>query len=399
MKSFFSKSPAVFLSVFLFALIFAVGFFVGSSNNAIFGNRSASAEEKLNLEPFWKALEILDNKFVDSDGESISNEEKVYGAISGLVDSYDDPYTVFLPPKESAQFDETISGVFGGVGMEVGIREDVLTVIAPLKDSPSEKAGVKAGDKILAINGESALGMSVDDAVEKIRGEKGTEVTITFAREGESSSFDVSIVRDTIKIPNIETEEIDNIFVISLYDFSATASSEFRSALREFVSSKKSRLILDLRGNPGGFLDSAVDVSSWFLLAGKEIVTEDFGGKKENKVFRSRGYNIFNDKLKMVVLINGGSASASEIVAGALREHGIATLVGETSFGKGSVQELIELTPETSIKVTVAKWLTPNGTSISDGGLTPDVEVEITKEDFEAGIDPQLQKAIEILNK
>jgi len=173
--------------------------------------------------------------------------------------------------------------------------------------------------------------------------------------------------------------------------------------LREFKegnqSGKVDKLILDLRGNPGGYMEAAVDMASWFLPAGKTVVIEDFGGTQENKIHRSKGYDIFNKDLKFVILVDGGSASASEILAGALQEHGIATLVGEQTFGKGSVQELVEITPETSLKVTIARWLTPNGVSISKEGLTPDTEVEFTLEDFKAGLDPQFEKAIEILNK
>ena len=187
------------------------------------------------------------------------------------------------------------------------------------------------------------------------------------------------------------------MFVISLHNFSAISANLFRDALREFIESGTDKMILDLRGNPGGFLEAAIDMASWYLPAGKMVVTEDFGDNGKPRVHRSKGYNIFTDKLKMAILINQGSASASEILAGALQQHGKATLVGTRSFGKGSVQELVKITPDTSLKVTVARWLTPNGSSISDGGLSADVEVEFTTEDFEAGEDPQLDKAVELL--
>jgi carboxyl-terminal processing protease len=396
MKAFYRKTTAIILSICLFALIFGAGFFLGNTKQNFFGN-GVRAEEPLNLSPFWKAYNILEEKFVNVKEEEITEEKKVFGAISGLVDSYGDPYTTFLPPTQNEDFEETISGVFVGVGMEVGIRDGFITVISPLKDSPAERAGIKSEDKLIAINGESAIDMTVDDAVDKIRGEKGTTVALTLIRTGEKDPITIEVVRDTIIIPTIDTETIGNVFVISLYNFSATAPSEFRNALREFVKTKKSRLILDLRGNPGGFLESSISVASWFLPLGKVIAIEDFGEGGEQKEFMSKGYDIFNDNLKMAILIDGGSASASEIVAGALREHGVATLVGKNTFGKGSVQELVDITDTTSLKVTIARWLTPEGKSISDGGLAPDNEVEFDSEKFEEGIDVQLQKAIEVL--
>jgi len=355
------------------------------------------AQESLDLTSFWKTYNLLQEKFVNSSDKKITDQEKVYGAISGLVSAYGDPYTVFFPPEENEKFEETISGKFEGVGMEVGIRDEVLTVISPLKNSPSEKSGVKSGDKIVSIDGKPSLDMSVEDAIKQIRGPKDTVVKISVIREGEKDPLSIEIKRDVIVVPTIETKIIEDVFVISLYNFSATASTEFRNALREFVKSKKHKLILDLRGNPGGYLESAVDISSWFLPAGKIVVTEDFGKPGKEKVLRSKGYNIFNEKLKMVVLINEGSASASEIVAGALKEHGVAKLVGQNTFGKGSVQEFIEVTDKTSLKVTVARWLTPNGKSISDGGLSPDYDVEFDTEKYKKGVDTQLQKAIDVL--
>lgn len=396
MKSIYRKTSAIVLSILLFALIFGSGFFVGNSRHSFWGN-GVSAEEPLDLKSFWKVFSILEEKFVQTSEEDVIDQDKIYGAISGLVDSYNDPYTVFLPPTENEQFEETISGVFSGVGMEVGMREDFITVISPLKNSPAEKAGIKSGDKVIAIDGQSSIDMTIDDAIDLIRGEKGSPVSITVIREGEKNPITIEIIRDTIVIPTIETKIVQDTFVISLYNFSATAPSEFRDALREFVNSKKSKLILDLRGNPGGFLNSAVDITSWFLPAGKIIAIEDFGEGGDQKLFRSKGYNIFNDNLKMVILIDEGSASASEIVAGALKEHGIATLVGKNTFGKGSVQELFDITDDTSLKVTIAKWLTPEGKSISEGGLAPDIDVDFDSELFEDGIDSQLIRALEVL--
>ena len=262
-------------------------------------------------------------------------------------------------------------------------------------------AGLKAGDKIFKINNESAMDISVDKAISLIRGEKGTEVTLTILREGEKTTRDIKIIRDNINIPIIDTEIKDNnIFVISLYSFSENSANLFRDALIEFSKAKTNKLILDLRGNPGGYLDSAVDMASWFVDEGKVIVSENREGTSgKEKSYRSHGPRVFADNLKMIILVDGGSASASEILAGALNEYGVAKLVGEKTFGKGSVQELVKITDETSLKVTVANWLTPNGKSISKEGLTPDYIVPLKLSDVEKDIDPQMNKAVELLNK
>ena len=220
------------------------------------------------------------------------------------------------------------------------------------------------------------------------------------SREENGDPIEIKIVRDVINIPTLDTElRPDGIFVIKFYSFSANSANLFRNAIRSFAESKTDKLLLDLRGNPGGYLEAAVDVASWFLPGGKIIVTEDYGNSKKPEIFRSKGYDIFNDNLKFVILIDGGSASASEIVAGALRDHRRAKLVGDNSFGKGSVQETVKVTPDTLLKITVAKWLTPNGNLIAEKGLTPDYLVEITKKDVENKKDPQLEKAVELLLK
>ena len=235
-------------------------------------------------------------------------------------------------------------------------------------------------------------------AINKIRGERGTTVILNIFRTGENQTRDIKIVRDTIAIPTVETESrADGIFVIKFYSFSENSDNLFAGALDEFSKSGSHKLILDLRGNPGGYLDAAVNIGSWFIDEGKIIVSEDFGPNKKSQVYRSHGPKLFTDKLQFVVLVDGGSASASEILAGALKEQGVATLVGEKTFGKGSVQELVDITNDTSLKVTVAKWLTPNGISISQVGIDPDVKVPFSLKDFEALRDPQMDKAIEIL--
>lgn len=361
-----------------------------------------SSEAGIDFSPFWKAWNVLNEKYVPASTTSkvASNEEKLYGAIKGLASSLDDPYTVFFPPVEAELFESDIRGNFEGVGMEVLAQDGAITVIAPLKDSPAMRAGMLAGDRIIKIDEKETSSLTTEDAVQLIRGTKGTPVKLTVFRAGVSEPFEVEIIRDTINIPVINTFETKNdIFVIELYSFSANSPNLFRAALREFILSGNDKLILDLRGNPGGYLEASIDMASWFLPSSKVIVREDFGGRKDEKSYRSRGYDIFTDDLKFVILIDRGSASASEILAGALAEHGRATLVGETTFGKGSVQELVDITSDTSLKVTVARWLTPNGNSISEKGVEPQYKVERTAADREAGRDPQMDKAIEILSK
>jgi len=352
--------------------------------------------------PFWKAWNLINEKYVPASttSETVGDQEKVWGAIKGLTSSLGDPYTVFFPPVESELFESDIRGNFEGVGMEVVAKDGAITVIAPLKDSPAAKAGIMAGDRIIKIDSQETVNLSTEDAVQIIRGPRGTRVTLTIFRNGEREPFDIKVTRDVIGIPTINTKELPGgIFVIELYSFSAQSPNLFRAALREFILSDNNKLILDLRGNPGGYLEAAIDMASWFLPSSAVVVREDFGQSREEKVYRSKGYDIFSEDLKFVILIDKGSASASEILAGALAEHGRAILVGDRTFGKGSVQELVNITSETSLKVTIARWLTPNGLSISQDGIEPKFVVKYTPDDREAGRDPQLEKAIEILNQ
>jgi carboxyl-terminal processing protease len=238
----------------------------------------------------------------------------------------------------------------------------------------------------------------VEEAIKLIRGKRGTTVRLTIARADSKNLLEIPVVRDVIQIPNIETSTKPNgVFVISLRTFTANSPDQFRKALKDFVLSNRDKLVLDLRGNPGGYLEAAVDMASWFLPEGKVIVREDFGPKQEEVLYRSKGYNIFTNKLSFVVLVDAGSASAAEILSGALQEHGVAKLVGTNTFGKGSVQELVPITEDTNLKVTIARWLTPNGKSISDGGVKPDVEVKLTEDDIKNKNDTQMNKALEML--
>ncbi len=385
-------------AVLFFILSFIVGFYVGKQHSTFASvnlqNKESDIQPAADFAPFWKVWKLINEKYPDT---KTTDQDKVWGAIQGLVSSLDDPYSVFMLPQQAQSFEEDIQGEFSGVGMEVGVKDKVLTVIAPLKDTPAERAGIKPGDKIYKIGDKVTADLSIDEAVKLIRGEPGTVVSITVFHEGETEPTEIKITRSTIAIPTIETElRSDGIFVISLYSFTANSADLFRDALKEYKNTGSKKLILDLRNNPGGYLESAIDMASWFLPSGTPVVIEDFGKEHTEKIYRSKGYDGFKDT-NMIILVDGGSASASEILAGALSEHGKAKLVGTKTYGKGSVQELVQVTKDTALKITVAKWLTPNRVSISAQGLKPDVAIEITKEDKEKKRDPQMEKAVELL--
>ena len=378
---------------------FIIGLYIGllKSNNLediarIFKKRQVDPNQ-INLDSFWEVWDTIDEKYPSA--KEVDNQARVYGAIKGLVSSLEDPYSTFFTPEEKKIFEEDIDGHFSGVGMEVGIKDGILTVIAPLKNTPAYKAGIKSGDKVLAIDEKTTNDMTTEEAIKLIRGEKGTTVNLTIFREGENKPKEFKIVRDIIEVPTLETEVKDGVFIIKLYSFTGNSNKLFRDAIKKFAEANTDKLIIDLRGNPGGYLESAVDMASWFLPSGKTVLIEDYGEGKDQKLYTSHGYDVFNDNLKLVILIDGGSASASEILAGALKDYNKAKLVGTQSYGKGSVQEVVNIGDDTSLKVTIAKWLTPNGVSISKKGLTPDIEVKPSDKE---GEDPQIKKALEVLN-
>jgi carboxyl-terminal processing protease len=390
---------------------FAGGYVVGTRFvvNTATGTiqNSTGVPEGVDLSPVWKAWRIIDEKFVPAAVATTSpiatstaekDQKRVWGMIEGLANSLNDPYTYFLPPTENQQFNADMSGSFQGVGMEIAVKNQKLIVVSPLKDTPAERAGLKSGDYIMKIDNASTDGMDVSVAVQKIRGPKGTQVTFTVAREGWNSPHEIKVTREVINVPTVKTiARPDGIFVIQLFTFTSNSPDLFRSALREFVQSGDTRLVLDLRGNPGGYLDAAVNMASWFLPAGAIVVTEDYDGHAQNIVHRSYGYNVFNSNLKMIILVDRGSASASEILADALRHYKVAKTVGVNTFGKGSVQELVEITPTTALKVTVARWLGPDGIQIPREGIVPDVKVEFGDKDIRVESDPQLNEAVKML--
>lgn len=394
----------ILISLALVFVIFISGAYIGYKkhpnidNIVSAANKNQEFEIDADFDLFWKAWKILNEKSIYA--KEVTDQEKVWGAIQGLAQSLGDPHTIFFPPEESKLFKEEIEGSFEGIGAEIDVRDGVLTIVAPLKNTPAWKAGLKPGDKIIEIDGISTENMDADRAVSLMRGPKGTELSLKIISKDELEVKNIIVIRDVIDYPIIETElRDDNIFVISFYSFSKNSLNLFKEALNEFMKTKTNKLVIDLRGNPGGFLNTAVSIASIFVDEGKVIVSEKFEGKDEPDVHRSRGPNIFNKDLKVVVLVDQGSASASEILAGALQQHKVATLVGEKTYGKGTVQELVELTKDTSLKITVAKWLLPNGEPIPSDGLVPDYIVPITDEDNELKHDPQMEKAVEILLK
>jgi len=387
--------PVLLVSFIITVLVsFGIGFFVGQEQVTC----PACKPEDLDFSLFWEAYHKLQEKFVDKEKFDIKNI--IFGAISGMVKSLGDPYTVFFPPQETKNFIEDIKGVFEGVGMEIGISEGQLQVVAPLEGTPAQKAGLRPGDKIIKIDDKPTLDLTVEEAVNLIRGPKGTTVTLTIFREGWSKTEEFKIVRDVIEVPSLKFEmktisDGQQIAYLRIYQFSETASFDFLKAGIEILNSPTQKIILDLRNNPGGYLEIAQDIAGWFLEKGKIVVIEDFGNgiKKE---YKAEGNARLLD-YKVVILINKGTASGSEILASALRDNRGILLIGEDSFGKGSVQELEKLKDGSSLKITVAKWLTPKGQLITGVGLKPDIKVEMTDKDYNEGKDPQLDKAIEII--
>lgn len=344
---------------------------------------------------FWQAWQLIGENHLR--GATVDSQTKVYGAIRGLVGSLGDPYSEFFSPKESQRFQQLVQGNFGGVGIEIGVRSGQLAVIAPLKGTPADRAGLKAGDQILKINASSTDGMTVDEAVSIIRGPVGSPVTLSLLRQGWEKPRDFTLTRATIEIPTLDMTMKGNIVYLQMYGFNANSERLFYEAMVRAQQAGARGMVFDLRNNPGGYLDVAVDLAGWFLPKGTLVVSEQGrqGTLKELKAYGNEALAEF----PVVVLINAGSASASEILSGALRDQRHITLVGDQSFGKGTVQEIEDLRDGSSLKLTVAHWVLPSGNILENGGLKPDIEVAMTDEDTKAGRDPQLAKALEVVRQ
>lgn len=340
----------------------------------------------------WQTWAEIENKFI---GE-IDHKKMIYGAAKGMVAALGDPYTMVLEPEQANMLQEDMSGEFEGVGMYLDYRDHNIVVVSPIKGTPADQAGLEPLDIIIKVNGTSTAKMTLDDVVDLIRGPKGTSVNLTVLR-GESDIFDVDVQRKKIDIPSVELEvKEDGVAHIKILQFSAKTTYQFEQALQEAVLEDCDKFIVDLRNNPGGLLDQAVAVSQYFLNQGDYIVFEG-----NSKVMEETPYiaNVDGPLVgyPLVVLINGGSASGAEILAAAWQDNGVAQLIGTKTFGKGSVQLPVDLREDALLKVTIAQWMTPNKKVIDKEGIEPDIEVEITEEDYKAEKDPQLEKAIEIV--
>lgn len=348
----------------------------------------------LDFSLFWEAVRTLKDNYVDVSG--VTDKKILDGAIKGALGATNDPYTTYFPPVEAEKFQQDLSGSFGGIGAELGFRNGQVIVIAPLKGSPAERAGIKAADAIFKIDATSTEGMSVDDAVKIIRGVPGTKLKLEIFRDGWKKEKTFEITREVIQVPTADFEIKDgNVGYIHLYNFNANSPQLFYNAAFSTLTRGAHGIILDLRNNPGGFLDAAVDISGWFVKRGEAVVKERLRNGEVTER-RANGNEAFL-QMPVVVLVNEGSASAAEILAGALRDLRGAKLVGQKTFGKGSVQEIQSLSDGSQLKITVAKWLTPADIEIDKKGLEPDAAVEIKDEDTAKGRDPQLEKAVELL--
>jgi len=363
-----------------------------SNPSDLLKNTTKSQSDEIDFSIFWKVWDEVSEKHI-SNGD-LDTQAMVYGAIRGMVKAVDDPYTSYMDPEESEEFATGMEGSFEGIGAELGIRDNILTVIAPISGMPAEEAGLRAGDKIIKINDEMTADISIDEAVKKIRGPKGTPVRLTVISIEAVESREVEIIRDTIDLKSVSYEQKwGNIAYIRISSFTEDTADEFNKEITKVIADNNKGIVIDLRNNPGGFLNVAIEMASRFIPRGEVVVQEQHRkGNVEN--FKSIGGNVFSET-PVVVLINEGSASASEILAGALRDVNGSKLVGKKSFGKGSVQQLEAFADGSSLKVTIAKWLTPSGQSINETGLEVDKEVEITESDIKGGWDPQLNVALE----
>jgi len=402
--------PGLFLLVVIFGLGWQLGMQIGrmkvEKEYMLFEEQFALSgsgvtftedpEKEVDLSLLWTVWRLLDRHYVDP--EKLTIDEMRFGAVQGLVRAIGDPYSAFMTPQESTDFQDGLQGKLEGIGAELTLRDGLVVVVAPLKGSPAQKAGLRPSDIITEVDGFLLESVSLQDAVMRIRGEKGTEVVLTIFRPSTSEELTVPIVRAEIKVPSVEYEVIEGeegtVGYVELNQFGDGTVRDVRNALQELVKQDIQGVILDLRYNGGGYLDGAIEVASFFLKKGKIVSVHRRG--EEVATHYAFGDPIVPD-LPMVILINEGSASASEIVAGALQDHERATIIGAQSFGKGTVQEVLDLPGGSSVRITVAKWKTPNGNDLSAEGVSPDIAIEMTQEDYAEERDPQKDAAVEFL--
>jgi carboxyl-terminal processing protease len=361
--------------------------------------KAAYSFDQIDFSLLKKVWDQVSTDYVDPG--KIDKTKMTYGAIAGMVEAIGDPYTEFFNPEEAKKLEEDLAGSFEGIGLQIGVKDDQIIAISPIKGTPAEKAGLRPGDLILAVDKTPTTGLSVDEVVNIIRGPKDTKVTLTISRE-ETGTKDIEITRAIIKVPSMDYEikelaDGKKIAHITLYQFSDSSSQDFKNSAIDILNNNVSGIILDVRSNPGGLVNQATAIAGWFLERGQLIVIEkDKNG--EQIELKSNGPSNFSS-LPLVVLINDGSASASEILAGALKDDRQIPIIGTKSFGKGTVQQITSLDDGSSLKITTAKWYTPSGVAIQDTGIEPDIKVDLTQEDYEQNKDPQFDKAIEEIQK
>jgi carboxyl-terminal processing protease len=364
-----------------------------STQPAVAPAATAQPDTKELFAPFWQAWDLVHTRFVD---QPVDDVALMRGSIRGMLEALGDEHTSYMDPDQYLQANTELSGEYEGIGAWVDTGGEYLTIVAPMPESPAEKAGVKAGDVIIGVDGEDMTGIDPSLVVRRVLGPKGTTVRLTLKREGTPDPIEASVVRGSILVPSVESKMLeDDLAYVRLLTFGDETTRDLRAALKTLMAENPRGLILDLRGNGGGYLNTAVEVTSEFLAEGV-VLTERFGDGTQ-EVYQARSGGLATE-IPMVILVDAGTASASEIVAGALQDHGRAILVGETTYGKGSVQDWVTLDGDGgAVRVTVARWYTPKDRQINEEGLKPDLEVLISEEDIAAGSDPQLDQAVDAL--
>ncbi|MFA5432024.1 MAG: S41 family peptidase [Candidatus Paceibacterota bacterium] len=356
--------------------------------------KAAYSIDQIDFSMLKKAWDQASTDYVDS--TKIDKQKMTYGAVAGMIKAIGDPYTEFFNPEEAKKLEEDIAGSFEGIGLQLGIKDKQITAISPIKGTPAEKAGLRPGDLVLAVDKKPTADLAIDEVVNMIRGPKDTKVVLTISREG-STAKDIEITRAIIKVPSMdykitETANGKKVAHISLYQFSDTVYQDFKVAAIDIMNNNVSGIILDMRNNPGGLVNQSTNIAGWFLENGQLVLSEqDRNGQKTE--LTANGPSNFAS-IPLIILVNEGSASASEILAGALKDNRKAPIIGTTSFGKGTVQKIVNFDDGSSLKITIAKWYTPSGVRIQDTGITPDIKVELTAKDYEQNKDPQFDRAL-----
>lgn len=399
----FARPILVLGGVLLLILSFSSGYFVGGNRSVQKnvpvgepivvgqGSKPTFTNETIDFKTFWDVWNYAKETFYK---QPVSDKDLYYGALKGLLAGLKDPYSVYFDPEEAKQFNSDLNGTFVGIGAQIGIKDEKLQVIAPLENSPAERAGLRPGDWIASIDGKDTGGMSVEQAVSLIRGAEGTPVVLLISRDGLKDLKEIKIVREKIKVDSVKWKIDEHQFMtITIGEFNSDTSGLFNQAVQEALTKNVKGLIIDLRSNPGGLLTSAIDIASTWVGYDPVVIEQE-----RPKAITYNGVAAPRlASLPTVVLVDGGSASASEILAGALQDYGLAKLVGTKTFGKGSVQDYRELSDGSALKITIAEWYTPKGRSINKTGIEPDVSVEFDPEQYKKGYDTQKQTAINIL--